>query len=123
MKQSIILFVLFMQAAVYGQQNININFVNDYKEPFHLALIIYTPDGKNQTRISDLKPNEIKSYSLPDQTEIFVVDDKQEAFAMKGNDIKQTSTAPFIVLRPKDNHKSIKLSAIGFNSAKTSNRD
>lgn len=123
MKKITILFLLFIQVSVYGQKNVSINFVNDYQDVYHLSLIIYTPDGKNQTRVSDLKPNEIKSYSLPVKTEIFIADYKQEAFAMKGNDIKQTGIEPFIVLKDKDNNKSIILSSLGFKSAKTSNND
>ena len=48
-----------------AQDNISISFSNDYKDVYHLSLIIYTPDGKIQTRVSNLNPDEVKSYSLP----------------------------------------------------------
>jgi hypothetical protein len=67
-----------------AQENISISFSNDYKDVYHLSLIIYTPDGKIQTRVSNLNPHEVKSYSLPVKTEIYIADNKQEAFAMKG---------------------------------------
>ncbi|QBN17602.1 acetamidase/formamidase family protein [Flavobacterium nackdongense] len=114
MKKSILLVVLFIQALVYSQKNIKINFVNDSKDVYHLALICYTPDGKSQTRVSDLKPFEIKSYSFPEKTEIFIANFAQEAFAMKGNDIKQTGVEPNIILTDKENDTSVKLSFLGF---------
>lgn len=97
--------------------NINIGFKNDYQDTYHLALIIYTPDGKNQTRISDLKPNQIKSYSFHAGTEIYLADWKQEAFAMKGNDIKKSGAAPFITLQSSDDKKLIHLSTLAFNGS------
>ena len=96
----------------YGQENINISFSNDYKETYHLSLIIYTPDGKIQTRASDLAPNQIKSYSLPVNTEIFIADLKQEAFAMKGNNIKATGVKPYIVLKDSDAKRVVMLSSL-----------
>ena len=88
--KNIALFIalhLFVFSAK-AQDNINISFSNDYKDVYHLSLIIYTPDGIIQTRVSNLNPEQIKSYSLPLNTEIYIADWKQEAFAMKGNDIK-----------------------------------
>lgn len=107
----IITFFVFV-FSVNAQDSISITFSNDYKDVYHLSLIIYTPDGKIQTRVSNLTPDQIKSYSLPVNTEIFIADSKQEAFAMKGNDIKLTGVKPFIVLKDSDAEKVIKLSSI-----------
>ena len=113
MKKSIVIAIFFFWAfSSYGQDNISISFSNDYKNVYHLSLIIYTPDGKIQTRVSDLNPNQIKSYSLPVNTEIFIADLKQEAFAMKGNDIKSTGVKPYIVIKNSDSKKIIKISSI-----------
>ena len=113
----IILFAFFFYSVFssYGQENINFSFSNDYKATYHLSLIIYTPDGKIQTRVSDLTPNQIKSYSLPVNTEIFIADLKQEAFAMKGNDIKATGVKPYIVLKDSDDKRVVMLSSLGQN--------
>ena len=89
-----------------------ISFSNDYKDVYHLSLIIYTPDGKIQTRVSNLNPAQIKSYSLPVNTEIFIADWKQEAFAMKGNDIKATGVKPYLIVKESDANRVIKLSSI-----------
>lgn len=124
MKKSIVLLGLFIQVFVYGQKNISISFKNDYKDTFHLSLIIYTPDCKNQTRVSDLNPNQTKMYLFPVETEIYVADWKQEAFAMKGNDIKKTGAEPYIVLKSADDKKVINLSSIGFdNTTKNNGKD
>jgi hypothetical protein len=101
--------ILFSARA---QDKINISFSNDYKDVYHLSLIIYTPDGKIQTRVSNLNPEQIKSYSLPVNTEIFIADWKQEGFAMKGNDIKSTGVKPYIVLKESDAQKVIILSSL-----------
>lgn len=98
--------------SVNAQENISISFSNDYEDVYHLSLIIYTPDGKIQTRVSNLTPEQIKSYSFPVDTEIFIADNKQEAFAMKGNDIKLTGVKPYIVLKSSDAKRVIKLSSI-----------
>ena len=111
-KVAFILSLFLMVFSVKAQDNININFSNDYKDVYHLSLIIYTPDGKIQTRVSNLNPAEIKTYSLPARTEIFIADYKQEAFAMKGNDIKATGVKPFLVLKDSDSEVLIKLSSI-----------
>jgi hypothetical protein len=95
-----------------AQDNINISFSNDYKDVYHLSLIIYTPDGKIQTRVSNLNPDQVKSYSLPVNTEIFIADWKQEAFAMKGNDIKSTGVKPYIVVKVSDSNRVIILSSL-----------
>ncbi len=113
MKKSILFAFLFCSLfSSYGQENSTISFSNDSKDTYHLSLIIYTPDGKIQTRVSDITPNQIKSYSLPVNTEIFIADLKQEAFAMKGNDIKSTGVKPYIVLKNSDTKRIIKLSSI-----------
>jgi hypothetical protein len=100
---------------VKAEDNISISFTNDNKEVYHLSLIIYTPDGKIQTRVSDITPGQIKSYTLPINTEIFIADLKQEAFAMKGNDIKSTKAKPYILIKASDDKSVIKLSSIELN--------
>jgi hypothetical protein len=107
-----LLLLLTTPLFTYGQDNISISFTNDIKDVYHLSLIIYTPDGKIQTRVSNLTSNEIKSYSLPINTEIYIADLNQEAFAMKGNDIKSTGVKPYIVIKGSDNNRVIKLSSI-----------
>ncbi|WP_298395430.1 hypothetical protein [Flavobacterium sp.] len=106
------MFAFLITSFIYGQENVSINFSNDSKEVYHLSLIIYTPDGKTQTRVSDLTSGQVKSYSLPVTTEIYIVNLKQETFAMKGNDIKATGVKPYIVLKDSDNEIVIKLSSI-----------
>ena len=105
--------------STHAQDNINISFSNDYKDVYHLSLIIYTPEGKIQTRVSNLNPDQIKSYSLPLNTEIFIADWKQEAFAMKGNDIKSTGVKPYIVLKESDGQMVIALSSLVPNKKST----
>jgi hypothetical protein len=83
-------------------------------------LIIYTPDGKGQTRVSNLDPGQTKSYTLPVGTKIFVADWKQEAFAMKGNDIKATGIKPTFVLGDNSDEVSVVLSKLSkMNNAPT----
>lgn len=113
MKKITFLLSLFLVTfSVKAQENVNISFSNDFKFVYHLSLIIYTPDGKIQTRVSDLSPDQVKSYDLPVNTEIFIADSKQESFAMKGNDIKSTGVKPFIVLSELDSKRIVKLSSI-----------
>ncbi len=113
MKKSIVIALLFFWAfSSYGQKNSSISFSNDINDVYHLSLIIYTPDGKIQTRVSDISPNQIKSYSLPIDTEIFIANLEQEAFAMKGNDIKSTEVKPTIVVKGSDDNRVIKLSSL-----------
>ncbi len=119
--KNIVLFIT-LQLIIFSasaQDNINISFSNDYKDIYHLSLIIYTPDGKIQTRVSNLNPDQIKSYSLPVNTEIFIADWKQEAFAMKGNDIKSTGAKPYIVLKESDSKRVIILSSLVQNKKST----
>lgn len=117
----ILLFVAFVfQQTTYGQKGVTVNFTNDYKDVYHLSLIIYTPDGKNQTRVSDLKPEQTKTYTFPAGTEIFIADWKQEAFAMKGNDIKATGLKPTLILTGSNNKLDVLLST--FSNTKTANQ-
>ena len=114
MKKFAFIFSLFLVAfSVKAQDNVNIRFSNDYKDVYHLSLIIYTPDGKIQTRVSNLDPDQVKSYSLPVNTEIYIADYKQEAFAMKGNDIKATGVKPYIVVKNSDAQRVVLLSSLG----------
>ena len=117
----IVMFFLFV-FSVKAQSDINISFTNDYQNVSHLSLIIYTPDGKIQTRVSNLNPEQIKTYTFPINTEIFVADLKQETFAMKGNDIKSTGVKPFIVLKGSDANRIIKLSSMTPNINLPNNR-
>jgi hypothetical protein len=107
--------LLLFALSVNAQDDINISFSNDYKDVYHLSLIIYTPDGKIQTRVSNLNPDQVKSYSLPVNSEIFIADWKQEAFAMKGNDIKSTGVKPYLVVKNSDSKKVVLLSSLGQN--------
>jgi hypothetical protein len=112
MKKALLILAFLIASSIYGQENISISFSNDNTDVYHLSLIIYTPDGKIQTRVSDLAPNEIKSYFLPVKTEIYIADSTQEAFAMKGNDIKLTGVTPYIVVKYSVDKRIIKLSLI-----------
>ncbi|OLY91456.1 hypothetical protein SAMN05444008_12814 [Cnuella takakiae] len=98
MKILLLFTALLLQQAVSAQQNVRISFLNDYKDVYHLSLILYTPDGKNQTRVSNLEPGQVKTYTLPAGTEVYVADWKQESFAMQGNDIKASGQKPDLVL-------------------------
>lgn len=120
MKAIATILALFLQVAAYAQQNASISFKNDYADVYHLSLIIYTPDGTNQTRVGNINPGDTKTYSLPVGTEIYVADNKQEAFAMKGNDIKATGLKPTFVVAAE---KSIILSSLAANTAKAKTKD
>jgi hypothetical protein len=111
-KITFLLTLLLVTFSVQAQENVNISFSNDFNKVYHLSLIIYTPDGNIQTRVSDLSPDQVKSYDLPVNTEIFIADSKQESFAMMGNDIKATGVKPFIVLTEPDSPRIVKLSSI-----------
>jgi hypothetical protein len=111
-KLALIVSFVFWAFSVNAQDSIRISFSNDSKEVYHLSLVIYTPDGKIQTRVSDLTPGQIKSYSLPVRTEIFIANRKEEAFAMKGNDIKSTGVKPFLILDNLDEERIISLSSL-----------
>lgn len=113
MKKMLTFLTFVIVSFSYGQENISVSFSNDYKDVYHLSLVIYTPDGKIQTRVSNLNPDELKTYSLPVNTEIFIADSKQEAFAMKGNDIKATGVRPSLIIKTTDDKKILyKLSLI-----------
>ena len=101
MKLLLLLAAFFLHQTIYSQKLVTVSFRNDYKDVYHLSLIIYTADGKGQTRVSNLNPDETKTYTFPVGTEIFVADWKQEAFAMKGNDIKATGIKPSFVSTDK----------------------
>jgi acetamidase/formamidase len=106
---------LLVQSTTLAQQNITVRFVNDYPDTYHLALIIYTPDGKSQTRVSNLPPGQSKTYSLPIGSSVFIADYKQEAYAMQGKDIRESGFVPLLVLNEKDRNRSIQLSSLGVN--------
>lgn len=110
----IVLFItcLFQQMA-WGQQNVRVSFRNDYQDVYHLALIVYTPDGKNQTRVSNLEPGQVKAYTFPVGTELFIADAQQEAFAMKGNDIRSTGLKPRITVKDGRKDVVVLLSTLG----------
>lgn len=112
MKLLFVAAALFFHAAVYGQKNVSIRFQNDYPDVYHLSLLIYTPDGKNQTRVSNLEPGQEKTYSLPAGTEIYVANPTQEAFAMKGNDLKASGAKPTFVLAAGNKTTVVVLSSL-----------
>jgi hypothetical protein len=114
MKKIIVLvFCMALAAIGYCQQtSVKITFVNDYTDVFHLSLIIYTPDGKSQTRVSDVAPGKKKVYEYAVGAAIYIADWKQETYAMKGNDIKASGAKPYIILAQTDNNRSIKLSTV-----------
>lgn len=112
MKSIFLLFALFFQARSNAQENVTISFQNDYTDVYRLSLIVYTPDGKSQTRVGDVKPAQVKTYTFPTGTEIYVADWKQEAFAMKGNDIRSTGAKPAFVLRAGERDVKVVLSSL-----------
>jgi hypothetical protein len=112
MKSLLLLAAFLFQQTAYGQKPVTISFTNDYKDVYHLSLVIYTPDGKGQTRVGDLNPGQTKTYTFPAGTEIFVADWKQEAFAMKGNDIKATGIKPTIILADTTKKLTVILSTL-----------
>ncbi len=119
MKKTALLLSLFLSIfSASAQDIIALSFSNDSKNVYHLSLIFYTPDGKIQTRVSDLMPEQIKTYSLPIHTEIFIADEKQEAFAMQGNDIKATGVKPYLVVKESDNKRVVKTGSIKPNGTK-----
>lgn len=112
MKKALLFLTCIIASFTYGQDTIRISFSNDSKDVYHLSLIIYIPDGTIQTRVSDLNPEQFKSYALPVNTEIFIADSKEESFAMKGNDIKSIGVKPYIVVKGSDDNRIIKLSSM-----------
>ena len=95
-----------------GQDAIKLSFKNDYEDAYHLSLIIFTPDGKGQTRVSNVEPNASKEYNFPVGTAIYIADNKQEAFAMKGNDIRKTDAKPWLVVSKTDDNRTVLLTSI-----------
>jgi hypothetical protein len=112
MKLVILCIFTILNFSVFGQDDIKLSFKNDYKDVYHLSLIIFTPDGKGQTRVSNVDPKTIKEYNFPVGTEIYVADNKQEEFAMKGNDIRKTNAKPWLVVTNTDNKRIILLTSI-----------
>ena len=109
----VILFIFsVLSFSVFGQEDIKLSFKNDYEDVYHLSLIIFTPDGKGQTRVSNVAPNTIKEYKFPVGTEIYVADNKQEEFAMKGNDIRKTNAKPCLVVSITDKNRIILLTSV-----------
>lgn len=112
MKLIILSLFTVLNFFVFGQDDVKLSFKNDYEDVYHLSLIIFTPDGKGQTRVSNVDPNTIKEYNFPVGTEIYVADNKQEEFAMKGNDIRKTNAKPLLVVSNTDNNRIILLTSI-----------
>jgi hypothetical protein len=112
--------ICFTITLMAQNKNINIVFENDYKDVFHLALVVYMPDGTGATRVSNVAPNQTKPYQFPAGSEIYIADWKQEAFAMKGNDIKKAGVKPYKILTASDNDLVIKLSSLS-DKSKTDN--
>ncbi|GAA4054741.1 hypothetical protein [Flavobacterium chungnamense] len=111
MKLIILSLFTFLSFSFIGQEDIKLSFKNDYEDVYHLSLIIFTPDGKGQTRVSNVDPNTIKEYNFPIGTEIYVADNKQEEFAMKGNDIRKTNVKPWLVVSKTDNNRIVLLTS------------
>lgn len=111
MKLIILSLFTFLSFSIIGQEDIKLSFKNDYEDVYHLSLIIFTPDGKGQTRVSNVDPNTIKEYNFPIGTEIYVADNKQEEFAMKGNDIRKTNIKPWLVISKTDNNRIVLLTS------------
>ncbi len=112
MKLIILCIFTALNLSVFGQDDIKLSFKNDYEDVYHLSLIIFTPDGKGQTRVSNVAPNTIKGYKFPVGTEIYIADNKQEEFAMKGNDIRKTNVKPWLFITITDNNRIILLTSI-----------
>lgn len=112
LKLIIISLFTILNISVFGQDGIKLTFKNDYEDVYHLSLIIFTPDGKGQTRVSNVDPKTVKEYSFPVGTEIYIADNKQEEFAMKGNDIRKTNVKPWLVITISDNTRIIPLTSI-----------
>jgi len=111
MKLIILSLFTFLSFSFIGQEDVKLSFKNDYEDVYHLSLIIFTPDGKGQTRVSNVDPNTIKEYNFPIGTEIYVADNKQEEFAMKGNDIRKTNVKPWLVVSKTDNNRIVLLTS------------
>jgi hypothetical protein len=112
MRLLFILAAFLFQHSTYCQKLKTISFINDYSDVYHLSLIIYTPEGKGQTRVGELKPKQTKTYPFPVGTEIFVADWKQEAFAMKGNDVRSTGIKLTFILADSSEMVTVILSTL-----------
>lgn len=109
MKQLFLSILLFTAINTTAQNRLSISFFNDYPDVYHLALVFYKPDGTSQVRVADVKPLETKTYDLPVGTEIYVASRSQEAFAMKGNDLKANGVKPWLITTMNDNRRTFKL--------------
>lgn len=112
MKYIFFTIALLFQVNAISQKNVGVTFVNEYADVYHLALIIYMPDGKSETRVSDLQPYAKKSYTYPIGSEIYIATPKQEKAAMKGSDPKSRGLKPYLILEPKDEEVTILLSTV-----------
>ena len=112
MKLIILSLFTVLNFSVFGQDDIKLSFKNDYEDIYHLSLIIFTPDRNGQTRVSNVDPNNIKEYNFPVGTEIYVANNKQEEFVMKGNDIRKTNLKPWLVVSKIDNNRIVLLTSI-----------
>jgi hypothetical protein len=113
MKKNIFLAAaLLITLSSLGQKGITITFKNNYSDVYHLSLVIYLPDGKSETRVSNIIPGGLKQYSYPERTKIFILNWKQEALAMKGNDVKSTGILPLITLKKADDKRQILLTEL-----------
>ncbi|GAA4331354.1 hypothetical protein [Flaviaesturariibacter amylovorans] len=123
MKQFLFLCVLaLLHGATAAQKEITVRFSNDYNHVYHLALIVYKPDGTGETRVSNLEPKAEKSYTYPAGTELYIADYRQEAFAMRGNDIRKTGVKPAFVLRGDQPRLIVQLSTLASGSGQAPNR-
>jgi hypothetical protein len=110
---TLVVTILLLQLSAQNATNlIKVTFTNDYEDAYHLSLIMYAPSGKNTTKISNVAPKENKVYELESGTEIYIANWKEEAYTMKGNDIKTTGAKPYIIVQKTDANKIIKLSTI-----------
>jgi hypothetical protein len=110
---TLVVTILLLQLNAQNATNlIKITFSNDYDDTYHLALIMYSPTGKNTTKVSNIAPKENKVYEVEKGTEIYIANWKEEAYAMKGNDIKTTGAKPYLTVQKTDANKTIKLSTI-----------
>jgi hypothetical protein len=112
MKLLLLFTALLLQQVAYGQRDVRVSFQNDYQDVYHLALIVYTPDGLNQTRVSNLTPGQVKEYTFPSGTQVFVAEPGQEAYAMKGNDIKAAGVKPTFTVGAGTSNLTIALSSL-----------
>jgi hypothetical protein len=72
MKYLLFIILLLTAVSTTAQNRITISFFNDYPDVYHLAVVFYKPDGTNQIRVSDVKPLELKTYDIPEGTEIYI---------------------------------------------------